>query len=88
MGDTQEYSRGYQAGRKKNEKDVVKLQDELRLLKVKADERQERIYMQSLELALKHCGDWRIGKEPINNAEGYCKVAKIFADNAITCMDS
>ena len=88
MTSAQEYSRGYQTGRKKNEKDVTRLQDELRLLRIKANERQERIYMQSLELALKHCGSWKIGKNPINDAAGYCKLAKIFADNAITCMDS
>ncbi len=88
MTDTQEYSRGYQAGRKKNEKDVAKLQDELRLLKVKTDDRQERIYMQSLDLALKHCAGWQLGKKPVTTAEGYCKIAKVFADNSITCMDS
>jgi hypothetical protein len=87
MTDTQEYSRGYRAGRKKNEKDVTRLQDELRTLKVKADERQERIYMQSLELALKYCSNWQIGGKPIKNAQGYCQMAKVFADNAITCMD-
>lgn len=88
MANTVEYSRGYQAGRKKNTKDLKVAQRELRQLTIKADERKERIYMQALELTLKHCGHWQIAKKTIDNAEGYCKLAKIFADNAITCMDS
>lgn len=83
MSNTPEYQKGYQAGRKRSARDV----EELKQMRLALDERNERVYMKSLELALKHCGDWRIGKKPINDAEGYCKLAKIFADNSISILD-
>lgn len=42
--------------------------------------------MQTLEMVLKHCNNWTIGEKPINDAEGYCKIAKVFADKAIIMM--
>lgn len=43
--------------------------------------------MKSLELVLKHCNNWQFGKKPINDAEGYCRLAKIFADHSISELD-
>ena len=81
---TQDYSRGYQAGIKKG---AAGKQAEIDLLKEKIDERAERVYMRCLEIALKHCDGWSIGKKRIDSAEGYCKLAKIFADNSISVID-
>ena len=88
MKNAAEYSRGYQAGIKKNAKDLESVQSDLRQLKLSAESKNERVYMKSLELALKHCGGWGIGGKPIKNAQGYCQLAKIFADNSIAEMDS
>ena len=46
--------------------------------------KKERIYMQCLELSLKHCSGWSIGGKKINDSEGYCALAKAFADNSIS----
>lgn len=80
MTQAADYQRGYAAGRKKAEKEL----EELRLLRMAIDEKNERVYMKCLEMTLKHCGNWQIGKKQISNAEGYCRLAKIFADNAIS----
>ena len=45
--------------------------------------KQERVFMQCLDMTLRNCDGWTIGKKKINDAEGYCKLAKIFADNAV-----
>lgn len=78
MTNKADYQKGYVAGKRKSDKDIAKL---------KADEREERIYMKCLELALNNCNHWKIGKKPIDNAEGYCRLAKIFADNSIAELD-
>ena len=44
----------------------------------------ERIYMQCLDMALQHCNNWTIGKKKVNDADGYCQLAKVFADNSIS----
>lgn len=84
MSDAREYQRGYQAGRKRRDIDA----EEIKLLRVKLDSRKDDIYMKCLELSLKYCGNWKIGKEPINNVGMYCKLAKIFLDNSISEIDS
>ena len=88
MSNTQEYSRGYQAGKNKNAKDLEIAQRDLRELKLSTESKDERVYMKCLELALKHCGGWKIGDKKITNAEGYCRIAKIFAENSISEMSS
>jgi len=85
-----EYSKGYQAGKKRAKQEVADLSNEIKRIKrIKADieSKQERIFMRSLELTLKHCENWTVGKEPINSAEGFCKLAKIFTDHAINILD-
>lgn len=79
MTDSTEYQRGYVAGRKRSQTDFDV--DEAR------KSRKERVYLKCLELSLKHCSGWTIGGEKINNAEGYCKIAKIFSDNSISKID-
>ena len=81
---TQEYSKGYSAGVKKGAADK---QAEIDLLKAKIDERAERVYIRCLEMALKHCREWSIGGKRIDNAEGYCKLAKVFADESISVLE-
>ena len=47
--------------------------------------KEERVYMQCLNMTLEQCGStWKIGGKNVNSAEMYCKLAKAFADNAIT----
>lgn len=75
-----EYQKGYAAGRRKVEHD--------REVRQALDERRERVYMQSLELVVKHCSEWQIDGKKIDSAKGYCRLAKIFADNAISSMSS
>ena len=83
MKNAAEYQRGYQAGIRRSNKD----RQELEKLKLALDEQKERIYMKSLELVLKHCTNWTIGSKEINDAQGYCKLAKIFADNSISKLN-
>lgn len=87
MSNTAEYSRGYQAGKRRSAKDIALLVSELKATKVKADEREERVFMRCLEMALQSCNNWTIGKKTVDNAERYCALAKVFADNAISQMD-
>jgi hypothetical protein len=82
------YSRGYAAAERRADKELSDLGKKTELLEQIASKRQERIYMQCLGLALKHCSNWSIGDKPINNAEGYCRLAKIFTENSISSMDS
>lgn len=44
---------------------------------------QERVYLECLKMTLEHCKNWSFGDERINDAEGYCKLAKIFAQHSI-----
>ncbi len=87
MANSKECSRGYQAGRAKSNRDINALQKLVIELEVKSNERQERVYMQCLALALNHCDNWTIGKKKINDADGYCSLAKVFADNSISKLD-
>lgn len=84
MDKVQEYQRGYAAGRRKHERDIKALKKQVSELSFKSNERQERIFMQCLEMTLKHCDGWTIGGAKIDNAERYCRLAKVFADNAIS----
>ncbi len=91
MKDNRDYSRGYQAGRNKDKKDVERLtqqvkelQKELFTLKnERAASQRERVFMQTLSMTVEHCDNWTIGGEKVNNAERYCDLAKAFTDNAI-----
>jgi hypothetical protein len=71
MSNSSEYQKGYRAGQNK-------------ILKQRKIEQKERIYMQCLELSIKHCHNWSFGKKSINNSERYCRLAGIFAENSIS----
>lgn len=58
-------------------------QKEIQRLARQKPSKDERIFLHCLETVLKHCDNWRLNKKPINDAEGYVKLARIFADNAI-----
>lgn len=73
-----QYQKGYRAGLKKG-----RLEAEAEM----AAQRRERVYMQCLETVLKHCSGWSIAGKQIDNAEGYCTLARIFADHAITNIE-
>jgi len=75
MSNSLEYQKGYRAGRRK-------------LLQKERELRKERVYLKCLDMALKYCSGWGINKKEINNAEGFCQLAKIFADNSISKLDS
>lgn len=81
---TKDYGKGYTAGRRYIDREVLELRREVaRLERTQHEKRNERIYFRALELVLAHCNGWQINKEPINDAVGYSTLAKIFADNAI-----
>ena len=79
MSDSLEYQRGYVAGRKRRKTDLDA--EEAR------KNRKERVYLKCLELVLKHCSNWSLGGEKLSSAEGYCRLAKIFADNSISKIE-
>ena len=82
------YAKGYQAGRKYVEKDTLELRREVERLKRTAHEtRQERIYFNALNTVLQHCRNWSLDGKEITTGEGYNKLAKIFAQHAITSID-
>lgn len=68
---SKDYQRGYAAGKRK-----AAIPD--------TETRKERVFLACLEMALKHCSGWQIAGEPIRNAEGYCKLARVFAENGIS----
>lgn len=78
--ESNEYQKGYAAGRRRADADD--------LARERLARRKERVFMQSLELTLKHCKGWQINGKTISSAEGYCTLAKIFAQHAITALDS
>ena len=81
---TKDYGKGYAAGRRYIDREMMDLRRQVRELERTAvEKRAERIYFKSLELVLAHCNGWKIGDKPINDAVGYSTLAKIFADNAI-----
>ena len=82
------YSRGYQAGRRKTATDIDEVKQLMERIDSLTNQRRERIYLASLEVALKHCNSRAIGGKRIDNAEGYSKLAKIFTDNAISMLDN
>ncbi len=82
--DNTEYQKGYVAGRKKADKD----RKELKALRLALDEQKERVYMKCLELVVRECGGWAIDSKEIKNAQGYCSLAKIFADTSIFKLNS
>jgi len=86
---TPDYQKGYKAGRKRSTVDAKEMQ-ELRFknekLRQAMNDRRDNIYMQCLDMTLNHCNGWSIGDKTINSAEGYCRLAKIFADNSISTL--
>lgn len=77
--ESKDYQRGYAAGFRKDAKDARILQyQQVR------EAMQERVFLKCLELVLEHCHGWQIAGNKINNAEGYCTLAKVFAVNAIS----
>ncbi len=82
--ETKDYSRGYDAGKRRSATEVTQLKAELRTLGKMAESQKERVYIACLEMALKHCSGWQLDKKEINNAEGYCRLARIFMDNSIS----
>jgi hypothetical protein len=82
------YAKGYQAGRRYVDKEVMELRREVQRLERTAHEtRQERIYFNALNTVLAHCHNWSLGDKPIKTGEGYGELAKIFAKHAITNID-
>jgi hypothetical protein len=85
---TKDYGKGYQAGRRYVDSEVLDLRREVRdLQRTAVEKREERIYFKALELVLAHCHGWQMDKKPIDNAQRYSKLAKIFADHAIEHME-
>jgi len=85
---TKDYSKGYSAGRRYVDSEVLDLRREVRdLQRTAVEKREERIYFKALELVLAHCHGWQMDKKPIDNAQRYSKLAKIFADHAIEHME-
>jgi hypothetical protein len=70
-----DYQKGYAAGRKKTVADMA--------LITSMPSKDERVYLACLAVVLEHCKGWTIGDKPIKDAEGYCTLARVFADNSI-----
>lgn len=86
--ETKDYSKGYSAGRRYVDNEALELRREIaRLERTAVEKREERIYFKALELVLAHCHGWQMDKKPIDNAQRYSKLAKIFADHAIEHME-
>lgn len=81
------YSKGYAAGKKRADKDLMIVREQNRELRVKLalleSKQKERVYMQCLELVVRDSNSWSIGGKKVDNAESYCTLADIFAKNAI-----
>lgn len=62
--------------------------DEIQRLRDQQPSKDERVFFRCLEIVLQNCSDWKIGKKPITDAEGYCHLARVFADNSIDVIRS
>lgn len=90
--ETKDYARGYQAGLKRNgamlaenrqlKERIAELERERKL------DQKERLYISCLDTVLRNCSGWQVAGEKINNAQGYCTLAGIFARHSITEINS
>ena len=81
---SRQYSKGYAAGKRYVNSDVLELRREIKRLQAEnTEKREERVYFKALELTLQHCEGWSVGKKPIKDVEGFSMLAKLFADAAI-----
>jgi hypothetical protein len=84
---TPEYKKGYALGKKSADKALLSEVTELRRKVLDlSTEKRERVYLGCLDAVLRNCSGWLVGGEKINDAKGYCKLAKIFADNSIEVL--
>lgn len=86
-----EYQKGYAAGRGKAGRDKAEtesLVQTIQKLRHVENERRDRIYLRCLEMVVQHCDGWSFSDKKINDAKGYCKLAKIFMDNSINVLSS
>ncbi len=81
-----EYQKGYVAGRKKTEADLILQKEIAEKEQTNVQMKNERVYLSCLALALEHCHGWSIGGKEIKDAEGYCTLAKVFAEYSIRKM--
>ena len=88
MSDDNQYQKGYAAGRRYVDKEILELRREVQRLERESHEkREERIYFSALNTVLAHCRNWSFGDKEIKNGEDYSKLAKIFAQYAISHID-
>lgn len=81
------YANGYNAGKRFAAKQIQGLTEEVARLRADQETKDERIFMRSLEIALAHCENWKIGDKKMSDMAGYCKLARIMADNAIEVIN-
>jgi hypothetical protein len=85
---TKDYAKGYSAGRRYVDSEVLDLRRQVRdLERTAVEKRQERIYFNALNTVLAHCRRWQLGGKEITTGEGYGELAKIFAQHAISNID-
>lgn len=85
---TKDYSRGYSAGRRHVDSEIIDLRRQVRdLERTAVEKREERIYFNALNTVLAHCPNWSLSGKPINSGEAYGELAKIFAQHAITNIE-
>ena len=85
---TKEYAKGYQAGRRYVDNDIMDLRRQVRELERTAvEKREERIYFAALNTVLTHCRNWQLGDKEVKSGEDFNKLAKIFAKYAITSIE-
>lgn len=77
-----EYSKGYQTGRKKG------YQDALRELEGKFKEgflsKKDKAHIAMLPHVLANCNGWSMGDKKINDVDGYSKITKMFVEKLIS----
>ena len=79
-----DYQRGYAAGKRKSIVENTRLTGERKTAIENIQTQEERVFLRCLDMVMKHCRGWTINDVTINNAEGYCKLASIFAKNGIS----
>ena len=91
MTQSADYQKGYRAGSAKGSRRLKEANELILHLRTQLAEansqRKERVFLKCLELTLTHCKNWTIGGEQINNAQGYTRLASIFASESISKID-
>jgi len=86
--ETKDYQKGYAAGRRYVDAEMMDLRRQVRNLeRVAVEKREERVYFAALNTVLQHCRNWSFDGKEIKTGEDFHKLAKIFTKYSIANIE-